>query len=98
MLGMQLLESHVARLLQLGPPSVAKITAVLPGSRLNVGMSAVSEAAVGVAPKTPPDDRTAVAKPFVTGPSPQLPLGRASPGCVGKTSSPTAHGFISLTA
>src|SRR5262249_43569393 len=98
MLGMHPLASHAVASLQLGPPSVARMTTVLPARPLNIGRSARSVDRVGVEPKAPRGALMAAAKALVTGPSPQAPLGSASPGRVENTSSPTAHGFNSLTS
>ena len=80
--------------LQLGPPSVARMTDVLPGSEASVGKSAFSVAAVGVDPTgmVPVGRLMARAKAMATGfSSSHEPAGVGCPGVVGKTSSPARH-------
>ena len=55
MLGMHSDEAHVDAALQLGPPSVARMTNVLPCSAFSFVASADSVAAVGVPPSAGAD-------------------------------------------
>src|SRR5690242_13294801 len=100
MLGMHLLASHVAAGLQLGPPSVARMTTVRPRRPASVGASRDNVAPVGVPPMGMLPEGMLIdrEKARVTSPSTlHAPVGSGSPGRVGNTSSPVAHVSSGLT-
>ena len=80
---------HFAAALQLGPPSVARITKVLPGTFFRLWKTERSACAVGV----PPDGAPAVVLSSVLVVGPSTPGG--SPGLIGKTSFGKAHDAFS---